>query len=155
MFERLGAFLRRLSSQRGDLEERREDDPQVAAAALLFHVMDADGVRSTEEHALLAAVLQNHFGVDDRELKRLLRAGESAEREAVDLYTFTSVLKRHLDMDARVEFIRVVWEVVYADGIRHEVEDNLVWRIAELLGVERAARIATRRDVEGQEPDDQ
>ena len=75
----------------------------------------------------------------------MLAAGEQADREAVDLYAFTSVLKRHLDEEARVEFIGLMWEVVYADGELHELEDNTVWRVAELIGVDRRDRIAARQ----------
>lgn len=154
MFERLGAFLRRLSSQDHEADMRADDDPQIAAAALMFHVMDADGIRSAEESRKLEEILRRHFSVDDAELKRLLSAGEEADREAVDFYAFTSVLKRHLDIEARVEFVRIMWEMVYADGARHEIEDHLVWRIAELLDVERPDRLAMRRSVEAQEKGD-
>lgn len=148
MFDRLGDFLRRISQQGRETDPGPENDPQVAAAALMFHLMDADGIRSEEESRLLKQALRRHFSVDETRLKRLLRAGEAADREAVDLYSFTSVLKRHLDMEARIELIRILWEVVYADGQRHELEDNLIWRIAELLEVERTERIAMRRSVE-------
>jgi uncharacterized tellurite resistance protein B-like protein len=39
--------------------------------------------------------------------------------------------------------------MVYADGEVHEFEDNLVWRIAELLGVQSRDRIARRARVAG------
>ena len=37
--------------------------------------------------------------------------------------------------------------MVYADGERHEMEDSVVWRIAELLGVDASVRNAIRRRV--------
>jgi uncharacterized tellurite resistance protein B-like protein len=149
MFERLISFLTDLSDagRHGTLEGL--DDPRVAAAALMFHVMDADGVRRDAEAERLREALAATYGVSGRELEALVKAGEHADREAVDLHTFTSVLKRHLDAGARSEFIRIMWEIVYADGELHELEDNLVWRIAELIGVERRERIALRRQVQG------
>ena len=54
-----------------------------------------------------------------------------------------------LDAGPRVEFIGMMWEIVYADGVRDEVEDNIVWRVAELLGVDRADRIRMRQEVAG------
>ena len=55
------------------------------------------------------------------------------------------MLRRHLDATARVEFIGLMWDVVYSDGELHELEDNTVWRVAELIGVERQDRIAARQ----------
>jgi uncharacterized tellurite resistance protein B-like protein len=44
----------------------------------------------------------------------------------------------------------MMWEIVYADGQRDELEDNLVWRAADLLGVSQQERIALRRRVGGE-----
>ena len=52
----------------------------------------------------------------DPALDALVAQAAAADQEAVDLYAFTSVLKRELDMEARVEFVRLMWEIVYADG---------------------------------------
>ncbi len=79
---------------------QRTDDPRVAAAALLFHVMDADGERHEEERQTLSRVMQEHFGLSSQGLAKVLKAGEDADREAVDLYAFTHVLARSLDDDA-------------------------------------------------------
>lgn len=154
MLDRLSAFLRNLQ-RAGRHKETLEDDPQVAAAALMFHVVDADGIRSDAEKRRLEELLSRQFDLSGERLKHLIQAGEKADREAIDLYAFTSVLKRHLDVDARIEFIRIMWEIVYADGVRHELEDNLVWRIAELIGVERADRVAMRQSVETRKETDE
>jgi uncharacterized tellurite resistance protein B-like protein len=149
MFERFLAFIRDMA---GDTAAGGGvppgDHPAVAAAALLFHVMDADGVRADAEHDMLEREIADQYGVDGERLGAILAAGEEAERDAVDLYQFTSVLMQTLDKPARVDFIGMMWEIVYADGVRDEVEDNIVWRVAELLGVERADRIRMRRAVE-------
>jgi uncharacterized tellurite resistance protein B-like protein len=72
---------------------------------------------------------------------------------AIELNDFTSVLNRHLDEGGRIAFIRLMWEVVYADGLLHELEDNTLWRVAELLGVDRRDRIQARQDAARKVPD--
>lgn len=144
MFERLLTFLKALPSAEPD---DRSDDPRVAAAALLFHVMEADGMRQDVERERIRTMMAESYDLGGRELERVLADAEKAEAEAVDLYAFTSVLKRHLDEDARVDFIRLMWEVCYADGELHELEDNLLWRVAELIGVGGRDRIAARQQV--------
>ena len=145
MFERVISFLKDLPLS-APADEAPEDDPRIAAAALLYHVMDADGVRQDAEWDRLKQLLAENYKLSGRELDALVMAGEKADSEAIDLYAFTSVLKRHLDEDGRIAFIRLMWEVVYADGVLHELEDNTIWRVAELIGVERRDRILTRQD---------
>ncbi|MBA3448372.1 MAG: TerB family tellurite resistance protein [Pseudaminobacter sp.] len=150
MFERLRAFLGNLPSG-GRLS--REDDPRVAAAALMYHVMNADGVRHDAEWERLKELLSEAYDVTGAELEALLHAGEKADNEAIDFYAFTSVLKRHLGEEDRIEFIRVMWEVVYADGLLHELEDNTLWRVAELIGVDRRDRVLARQEAARNAPD--
>lgn len=150
MLERLKSFLKSLPGSGADAAQADADDPRVAAAALMFHVIDADGVRDEAERRRLREVLSQAYAITGHELDAVIHAGEEAEREAVDLYIFTSVLKRHLDERARVEFVGLLWEMVYADGELHELEDNVVWRVAELIGVSSRDRTDMRRRVRGQ-----
>ncbi|MBS9721588.1 TerB family tellurite resistance protein [Tianweitania sp. BSSL-BM11] len=150
MFERLVSFLQGLGG--GAEKGITEDDPRVAATALLLHVMDADGVRSEDEHSVLHQALSKRFGLQGSELDAILAAGEEAEREAVDLYGFTSVLMRQLDEEQRVRFIELMWQVVFADGEVHELEDNTVWRVAELMGVDSRTRTEARTRAGGKTP---
>ena len=41
----------------------------------------------------------------------------------------------------------MMWEIVYADGRRDELEDNLLWRAADLLGVSPRERIELRQRI--------
>lgn len=149
MFDRLVAFLSKLPSAPAAGAPDGRDDPRIAAAALMYHVMDADGVRQDVEWERMRALLAERYAVGGAELDRLIAAGAEADQEAIDLYAFTSVLKRHLDADQRVEFVRLMWEIVFADGELHELEDHTLWRIAELIGVDRRARVLARRAAGG------
>jgi len=144
MFERVLSFLKDLPGG-GAGSRAADDEARIAAAALLYHVMNADGVRQDVEWERFKQILAETYAIGGEELDRLARAGERAENEAIDLYAFTSVLKRHLDADARRAFVGLMWEMVYADGELHELEDNVVWRIAELIGVERRDRVEARQ----------
>ena len=90
-------------------------------------------------------ILSEAYGLSGEALDKLVTAGGEADEDAVDLYTFTSLLKRHLEPPQRVEFVGLMWEIAFADGELHELEDNTLWRIAELLGVDRRDRILERQ----------
>jgi len=153
MFDRIITFLKELPSAEATRPGTPgADDPRVAAAALLYHVMDADGVRQDAEWERMKQILAEAYGLSGDALDKLVAAGEEADDAAVDLYAFTSVLKRHLDEQARIDFVGLMWEVVFADGELHELEDHTVWRIAELIGVDRRDRILERQKVQAEAP---
>jgi uncharacterized tellurite resistance protein B-like protein len=147
MFEQFLAFLEGLGGAKNSEGGLDPNDPRVAAAALLYAVMDADGDRLESERAALSRELSEYFSEDEKALQAVMEAGEDAEGSSVDLYQFTSVLVRELDSDRRLAFVEAVWEVVYADGELHELEDNLVWRMCELLGVSARDRVLLKRKV--------
>jgi len=127
-----------------------DNDYRVAAAALLIHVMTIDGSESAAERETLALLLQDRFGLDEEAAAALVAAATEADREAVDLYRFTSLINRSLDEDGRRRIIEMMWQIVFADGQVNEFEDNIVWRAADLLGISSRDRVNLRRDVAGQ-----
>lgn len=124
-----------------------EDDYRLAAAALLVHCAAIDGDVSAQEREALRAVIKRRFALDDAATDELIEKATAAEHEAVDLYHFTHRLNRALDAEGRAKVIEMMWEIVYADGKRDELEDNLLWRAADLLGVAPRERIALRRRI--------
>ncbi len=146
MLENLRRFLHDLAGV-PEADHFAVDDYRVAAAALLINLSGVDGVVTDAERNALHASLKSHFGLDEAETAELIAAAGSREAEAVDLYAFTSVLRRSLDAAGRAQIVEMMWEIVFADGAVHEIEDNIVWRAADLLGVSSRERIELKRRI--------
>src|SRR5262249_21142161 len=101
--------------------------------------------------AKLHAVLKGPFNLDDAATEELIDAAIAADHDAIDFYHFTSLINRTLDDDARRRIVGMMWEMVYFDGKATEFEDNVMWRVPELLNVPARERIALRRRVSGEE----
>jgi uncharacterized tellurite resistance protein B-like protein len=145
MLDTLRDFMRRFGVQEEEERHFSADDLRLALAAMLVHAVAVDGVASAAERAKLSQLLARNFGLTGEGLELLIADATTAENEAVDLYRFTSVLKRQMSQDARIRVIENLWEMAYADGVSHEFEENLIWRVAELLGVSPRDRIAMKR----------
>ena len=128
-------------------EKFDEADYHLAAAALLVHVVTSDNDFNEAEQAKLRDVIAYRFELGPDEADKLIEAAIRADREAVDLYHFTSVIMRSVDENGRLRIIEMMWELVYADGQVSEFEDNVVWRAADLLGVSSRDRIDLKHRV--------
>jgi uncharacterized tellurite resistance protein B-like protein len=126
-----------------------ESDYRVAAAALLVHVASLDGDLSEADRDKLRELLQTRFELDAERTDELIDAAIAADHDAVDFYSFTHVLMRALDEAGRRRMVEMMWQMVYVDGSVNEFEDNVMWRVADLLGVSSRERIALRRRVTG------
>jgi uncharacterized tellurite resistance protein B-like protein len=144
MLQLLKEFLNDVGIGEKPASRFSEDDYRLAAAALLIHVMSVDGQETGAEHEMLQDLLKRQFDLDDDAVDELIAAATAADREAVDLYSFTSLINRSLDEDGRRRIVKMMWEMVYADGRMNEFEDNVVWRASDLLGISQRDRVEMR-----------
>jgi uncharacterized tellurite resistance protein B-like protein len=151
MLHEIKAFFAELTGGAKHPARFEESDYRLAAAALLVHVATLDGELSEPTRHKLHAVLKTRFELDDALTAELIDAAASADRDAVDFYQFTSLLMRTLDERGRSRIVEMMWQMVFADGRVSEFEDNVMWRVADLLGVSTRERIALRRRVAGEQ----
>jgi uncharacterized tellurite resistance protein B-like protein len=124
-----------------------DSDYRLAATALLIHVISLDGEPSEAERHKLHALLEYRFDLDPGAASQLIRDATVVEGEAVDLFHFTSVIMRSVNLEGRLRIIEMMWELVYADGRVSEFEENVVWRAADLLGISSRDRVNLRHRV--------
>ena len=147
MFESLKKFINDTVGQPERTTGFADDDYRLATAALLIHVANVDGAIDPPERQRLRQVIEDQFGLSAGDTTRLIERAEQSDKESVDFFHFTNVLKRALDDDGRHKIIEMMWDVVFADGDVTEFEENVVWRIAALLGVSNRDRVMLRQKV--------
>jgi uncharacterized tellurite resistance protein B-like protein len=147
MFESFKNFVAEFVDGEKHPSQFADNDYRLAAVALLVQAATVDGDMSSSERDKLHAVVKRRFNLEDALADELIEKATQAEHEAVDLYHFTSLLNRSLDDDGRAKVVEMMWEIVYADGRRDELEDNLLWRAADLLGVSQRQRIELRHRI--------
>lgn len=147
MLDALKKFIGELTGETTPAQADAAADYQLAAAALLVHIASIDGDFDADEQSRIQQLVEARFGVTAEEARQIIAAAWESEREAVDLYRFTSVLKRRLDEEGRRQVVGMLWDMAHADGAVHEFEENVVWRVAELLGVSTRDRVTLRREV--------
>jgi len=117
----------------------------LATAALLTRVATVHDEMSTGRREKLYTILKSAFQLDDLAAAQLVDQSAEVARNAVDLYRFTRKLREVLDDQGCCETVRMMWEIVYADGKPNEFEANIIWRAADLLGVSSRQRVALRQ----------
>ncbi len=147
MFENLKKFIADTIGEPERATGFADDDYRLATAALLIHVANVDGAIDPPERQRLRQLIEDQFGLDAADTTRLIERAEQSDKESVDFFHFTNVLKRALDDDGRHKIIEMMWNVVFADGEVTEFEENIVWRIAGLLGVSNRDRVMLRQKV--------
>ena len=150
MFDAIRSFVAELANGDSHAGGFADQALRVATAALLVHAAAIDGHVSDAERDKLGSLLRQRFELDEAAAHELIEQAAAADEKAVDLYHFTHLLNGSLSENERLRMIEMMWTVAYADGTVSEFEDNLIWRVADLLGVSSTERIALRHRVAAQ-----
>jgi len=144
----LSSLLKRLSGAADDVTPLAADETRVAVAALLVIAAHADHDYSEVEQAQIERVLADRFKLDAKQAAALRAEGEAAEHAAMDIYKFTSLIKRLIPYEDRASVLEAMWRVVLADSTRDMHEEALMRRVTDLLGLDPRESIDARRRVQ-------
>jgi uncharacterized tellurite resistance protein B-like protein len=79
--------------------------------------------------------VEQRFGLASEESGALLQAASEKVEQSVEVFGFTREIKNAFSPEERIEMMEMLWEVAYADGELHDLEANLMRRLAGLLHV--------------------
>ncbi len=119
----------------------------LVTAALLTRVATVQREMSDARQTALRLALQSGLGLDDHTTARVIGEFAVINRNAIDLYHFTRQLNETVDDEGRLQMVRMMWEIAYADGDADEFDANVIWRAADLLGVSSRQRVELRQQV--------
>ena len=132
MFE---SFKSLFFGESGSSSAIADDDPRLAAAALLVEAAMVDGTLEGVEGARIISLLCERFTLSEPDAKALLARARALQAQSSQLYPFAKVIVEKFEAHQRTDVMEMLWEVVFADGRLHDYEASLVRRVAGLIFV--------------------
>lgn len=136
-----------LASGSSDPKQTHEHQLQLASAALLLEMVQADFEDQAAEREQVLALLTQEFALSAQEALRLAELGEDAVRESVSLYEFTQTLDATLSVSDKIRIIEMLWQVAYADDALDKYEESLMRKLADLLHLSHRQLIQAKHRV--------
>jgi len=115
--------------------ETQQHNLRLAAAALLIETARADFIQDDAELTRLGQLLTTSLQLERDEIHELIIAAQRQVEVATSLYEFTRVINAHCDAAQKLQLIRAMWLVAYADGNLDKYEEHLIRQTAELTYV--------------------
>lgn len=145
MFNSITSMFKQLI-EGDDLSNNKSISPNLAIAALLCEVSNADYQVEEEEEKAKLSLIERLLGLEPTESKTLLVQAQEQTKNSASLYDFTSSL-RELSQEKRFDLIKAMWEVANADGVIDPLEDAVIRKVAELLYVDHSEFIRAKIQV--------
>jgi uncharacterized tellurite resistance protein B-like protein len=130
-----------------DNSEDKNKKVQQACAVLLIEVALADFEQSESEQEKVKQLLQSTFDLSPADLEELIEFSQTKGSETTSVHPFTTLIKDHYDYEQRVNLVKLMWKVAYADGNLDRYEDNIIRKVADLLYVRHSDFIKAKHAV--------
>jgi|TARA_R110002072_G_scaffold158723_4_gene309763 uncharacterized tellurite resistance protein B-like protein len=137
-----------LQTPPSDDEETQRRSIRLAAAVLLVETARADFTEDITEMNKLTDLLKSSLQLRDDEVHDLVTAAKERVEESTSLFDFTRIINDHYNAEQKLELIRAMWAVAYADGNLSKYEEHLIRQVADLTYVTHSdyihCKVATR-----------
>lgn len=133
MLERLTAFFGNPAGYHTPLPEA---DASHAMGALLVRAAKVDHTYLVEEIAMIDKILAQRHGINPVAAAKMRAECELLEREMPQTTDIAIILENAISTTEKEATLLALWRVVYADGIMHKAEDDVLHQIETVLGVQ-------------------
>jgi uncharacterized tellurite resistance protein B-like protein len=143
-------FLNKIFSSNNSeksLDITKPTELQISITGLLIRAASIDDDFAILEEKKIEELVKKYFNINDDDMLNVLQEAKIRESNAVDLYSFTKIIKENLNQEERKIIIEMMWEIVAVDKNFDPYENNLVWRTAELIGISTRDRMNLKSKV--------
>jgi uncharacterized tellurite resistance protein B-like protein len=113
----------------------KKHDVSLAVAALMVEIMRMDDKLEDAEHSAIMLAIEQRFGLSENEIHVLIEQARKEVDQALDMHQFTSAVVKGFPTEERIDILTELWSVAMADGHVDPYEEQLIRRIADLLGI--------------------
>jgi uncharacterized tellurite resistance protein B-like protein len=127
--------------------QQQQDPLHLATAAVLLEIAYADGSFSPSEDGDIVGFMQRAFSLTPDAAQELIHAADELRNKTIDHFALTNYIRKNAPLGERIEIVKTMWRIVYADRKLSDYENYLVRKLADLLGLEHQVMIAAKVDV--------
>lgn len=143
------ASLKNLLSEQFSLDTANDADNTqhalgVATAALAMDIARVDNSFDEAERRHIIDAISRQFSFSEEETKKLIELADDKLEQSVSLHDFTRALNNSLDRDEKIQIVRLLWDVAWADNKLDKYEEYFIRKMADLLYVSHADYIRVK-----------
>ncbi|MGB1799576.1 MAG: TerB family tellurite resistance protein [Gammaproteobacteria bacterium] len=106
---------------------------ELASAVLMIEISLADDQIHDEERRVIKELLGKCFDLQQDKIDELISLAEKEVDHAVSLHDFTRLLNESFSMPDKINVIKNLWHVAYADSVIDKYEEYYIRKVADLL----------------------
>ncbi|MDG2020305.1 MAG: TerB family tellurite resistance protein [SAR86 cluster bacterium] len=147
MIKKIKELISNLSDK--DVQEESQDSSLInnACAALLIEIAYADKDFDESEKMSLKNSLMTTYKIDEIEIDELILYASQSVQESTSLYGYTRIVNDEFSYDEKLNLLKNLWKIAYADGDLDKYEEHLIRKISDLIHVSHSDYINIKLEV--------
>ena len=125
-------------------KQERYIDDKIALGVLLWVIAKADEKFLPQEENQIKEIITNYCNIDKKDLPLVLNSIKEAERQAIDLYSFTSKISEDLNYQMKISILENLFRVACIDKDLDNQELEIIRKISNLFGLEHSDFISAK-----------
>jgi len=128
------------------VERESPKNLELIALCLIFEVANADNDIDTREKDLILNKIKDSIDLSVLTEKEIFDVIKEQSQERVSFYDIIHDINKNLDKDKKIDILRTMWEVAYADKVLDVDEERIIRRSAEMLGIKPSIVLKTKQE---------
>ena len=147
MIKKIKELISNLSDK--DVQEESQDPSLInnACAALLIEIAYADKDFDESEKMSLKNSLMTTYKIDEIEIDELIIDASQSVQESTSLYGYTRIVNDEFSYDEKLNLLKNLWKIAYADGNLDKYEEHLLRKISDLIHISHSDYINIKLEV--------
>lgn len=117
---------------------------KLIALCLVFEVANADSDIDPREQSLILKKIKGSIDVGILSEKQIFDVIKNESEKRISFYDIIHDINSNLDQEEKINVLKMMWEIAYADGVLDVNEEKIIRRSAEMLGIKPSIVLQTK-----------
>ena len=127
-------------------EKEKPKNIKLIALCLAFEVANADNDIDVRERDLILEKIKESIDLSILTENQIFEVIQQEGKSRVSFYDIIHDINKNLDKKERIEVLRMLWEIAYADKVLDVDEERIIKRSAEMLGIKPSIVLQTKEE---------
>ena len=127
-------------------EKEKPKNLKLIALCLAFEVANADNDIDRREKDLILEKIKESIDVSVLTEKEIFEVIQEESQKRVSFYDIINDINKNLDKKEKVDVLKMLWEIAYADKVLDVDEERIIRRSAEMLGIKPSIVLQTKQE---------
>ena len=129
-------------------EEKKEKPKnlKLIALCLAFEVANADNDIDVREKDLILGKIKESIDVSVLTEKEIFDVIQEESQKRVSFYDMINDINKNLNKKEKIDVLKLLWEIAYADKVLDVDEERIIRRSAEMLGIKPSIVLKTKEE---------